>query len=72
MSGSSTLDLASEINEPLIGRKFDFYLYPISWQELVENVGFLAARQQLKTRLLFGLLQVFFGPCRLKRPQTFK
>ncbi|WP_375444960.1 ATP-binding protein [uncultured Fibrella sp.] len=54
VSGSSALDLASEINEPLTGRKFDFHLYPISWQELVGNVGFLAAKQQLETRLLFG------------------
>ncbi|MEZ0486531.1 ATP-binding protein [Fibrella aquatica] len=54
VSGSSALDLASEINEPLTGRKFDFHLYPISWQELVGHVGFLAARQQLETRLLYG------------------
>ena len=54
VSGSSALDLASEINEPLTGRKFDFHLYPISWQELIGSVGFLAARQQLETRLLFG------------------
>ena len=54
VSGSSSLDLANEINEPLTGRKFEFRLYPISWQELVQNQGFLAARQQLETRLLYG------------------
>ena len=54
VSGSSSLDLANKINEPLTGRKFEFALYPISWQELVGNAGFLAARQQLETRLLYG------------------
>ncbi len=54
VSGSSSLDLANEINEPLTGRKFEFRMYPISWQELTENQGFLAARQQLETRLLYG------------------
>lgn len=54
VSGSSALDLANEINEPLTGRKFEFRLYPISWQELVGSVGFMAARQQLETRLLYG------------------
>lgn len=54
VSSSSSLDLANEINEPLTGRKFEFRLYPISWQELVQYQGFLAARQQLETRLLYG------------------
>ncbi len=54
VSGSSSLDLANEINEPLTGRKFEFSMYPISWQELVQHQGFLAARQQLETRLLYG------------------
>ncbi len=54
VSGSSSLDLANEINEPLTGRKFEFRMYPISWQELIQNQGFLAARQQLETRLLYG------------------
>ena len=54
VSGSSSLDLANQINEPLTGRKFEFRLYPISWQELVTSQGFLEARRQLETRLLYG------------------
>jgi predicted AAA+ superfamily ATPase len=54
VSGSSSLDLANQINEPLTGRKFEFRLYPISWQELVNSQGFLEARRQLETRLLYG------------------
>ncbi|GAB3926979.1 ATP-binding protein [Larkinella terrae] len=54
VSGSSSFDLANEINEPLTGRKWEFRLYPISWQELVGSIGFLDARRQLETRLLYG------------------
>lgn len=55
VSGSSALDLASEINEPLTGRKWEFQMFPISWEELVGHVGFLDARKQLEQRLLFGM-----------------
>jgi predicted AAA+ superfamily ATPase len=55
VSGSSSLDLASEVNEPLTGRKWEFLMFPISWKELVNDVGFLDARKQLEQRLLFGM-----------------
>ncbi len=55
VTGSSALDLASEINEPLTGRKWEYYLYPISWGELTNGVGYLPALQQLETRLVFGM-----------------
>ncbi|MBO0930165.1 ATP-binding protein [Fibrella aquatilis] len=54
VSGSSSLDLANEINEPLTGRKFEFRLYPIAWKELVDSLGFMEAHRQLETRLLYG------------------
>lgn len=55
VSGSSSLDLASEIIEPLTGRKWEFNMYPISWKELTDSVGFLNARKQLNTRLIYGM-----------------
>jgi uncharacterized protein len=55
VSGSSALDLASTINEPLTGRKWEFKMFPISWGELVGKVGFLDARKQLEQRLIFGM-----------------
>ncbi len=55
VSGSSALDLASTINEPLTGRKWEFKMFPISWGELVEKVGVLDARKQLEQRLIFGM-----------------
>jgi predicted AAA+ superfamily ATPase len=55
VSGSSFLELTSEINEPLTGRKWEYMLLPISWKELVKHLGFLDARKQLETRLIYGL-----------------
>jgi len=55
VSGSSALELASEVNEPLTGRKWEYMLLPISWYELRSHHGFLKARQQLEQRLIFGM-----------------
>lgn len=55
VSGSSALELANTINEPLTGRKWEYLLLPISWEEFSEKVGFIEARKQLETRLLFGM-----------------
>jgi len=54
VSGSSALELANEINEPLTGRKWEYMLYPISWQELEQHIGYLVAHQQLEQRLIYG------------------
>ncbi len=53
-SGSSSFDLSSKINEPLTGRKWEYQMYPISWEEYENHHGFLYAEQQLENRLLFG------------------
>lgn len=55
VSGSSSLDLLSEINEPLTGRKWEYFLYPISWSELHSDIGHLKVLQQLETRIVFGM-----------------
>ena len=39
ISGSSALELSSIINEPMTGRKWEFRLYPISFQELVNELS---------------------------------
>lgn len=54
-TGSSSFDLANVINEPLTGRKYEFYLYPISWQEWSNHVGAFQAEAGLEQRLLFGM-----------------
>jgi predicted AAA+ superfamily ATPase len=53
-SGSSSFDLTNKINEPLTGRKWEYQLFPISWEEFENHHGFLNAEQQLENRLLYG------------------
>jgi len=55
VSGSSALEIASEINEPFIGRKWEYMLYPISWLEFYSHVGHIVAMQQLEQRMVFGM-----------------
>lgn len=54
-TGSSSFDLANQINEPLTGRKIEFYLYPIAWKEWRDYVGVFAAESGLEQRLLYGM-----------------
>ncbi len=53
-SGSSSFDLSSKINEPLTGRKWEYQLFPISWEEYENHHGYLFAEQNLENRLLYG------------------
>jgi len=53
-TGSSSLELANEINEPLTGRKWEYMLFPISWGELQQHVGYLSAVKQLEQRMIYG------------------
>ncbi|SHJ97162.1 ATP-binding protein [Pseudozobellia thermophila] len=54
VSGSSSFDLSNALNEPLTGRKWEYQLYPISWEEFENKHGYLAAEQQLENRMLYG------------------
>jgi uncharacterized protein len=53
-SGSSSFDLSNKINEPLTGRKWEYHLFPISWEEYENYHGYLYAEQNLENRLLYG------------------
>lgn len=55
LTGSSALELANEINEPLTGRKWQYSLYPISWQELSDYIQTPNALMQLPQRLIYGM-----------------
>lgn len=55
VSGSSAFDINNVTQEPLTGRKFEYHLYPISWNEFEQNVGYIKAQQQLELRLLYGM-----------------
>lgn len=55
VSGSSAFELNNLTNEPLTGRKWEYKLFPISWQELENNIGYVKSTQQLELRLLYGM-----------------
>ena len=55
MSGSSALEINNTTQESLTGRKWEYNLYPISWEELEQSVGYVAAEQQLEHRLVYGM-----------------
>lgn len=54
LSGSSSFELASRTQEPLTGRKRTLFLFPVSFSEWQNHVGFLQAEQDLENRLVFG------------------
>lgn len=53
-TGSASFDLANKISEPLTGRKITFTLYPISYNEIVQEFGTLEARNQIERWLVWG------------------
>lgn len=54
MSGSSAFELRNRINEPLTGRKFEYFLYPLSYEEYEKSEGYLDAAKDLGNRLVYG------------------
>lgn len=55
VTGSSSLDLANKINEPLTGRKWEHQLFPLSWQEVRNEYTFAGAIQRLEEFLIYGM-----------------
>lgn len=53
-TGSSAFDLANVVVEPLTGRNFSHFLYPISESELQLQTTELELTRSLEVRLLFG------------------
>ena len=53
-TGSSAFELANKINEPLTGRKYEFFLYPISFGEMVNHTSLLEEKRLIEQRLVFG------------------
>ena len=61
-TGSSSFDLANEINEPLTGRKIVFNLFPLSVEEIMGDNGFLYINSKLEKILRYGTYpDVFFS-----------
>lgn len=55
LSGSSALEINQSVQEPLTGRKYEYLMYPISWEEFEDHVGFVEASAQLEERLVYGM-----------------
>ncbi|GAA4807746.1 ATP-binding protein [Olivibacter ginsenosidimutans] len=55
MSGSSAFELRNHTNESLTGRKWEYHLYPISYEEYENSTHFINARSDLENRLVYGL-----------------
>ncbi|HSI74411.1 MAG TPA: ATP-binding protein [Lunatimonas sp.] len=54
VTGSSSLELASTIYEPLTGRKWEYRIFPVSWEEIIGWKGLAKALPQLESLLVFG------------------
>ena len=53
-TGSSSLELANTVNEPLTGRKFEFLLFPISFSELSAHNNLFQELASLENRMIYG------------------
>ena len=54
VTGSSSFELANQIQEPLTGRKFEFFLYPLSFDELSDHSSEMEERRLLEHRMVYG------------------
>lgn len=67
VSGSSSLELANEIKEPLTGRKREFMLLPFSTEEMIRHTSLLEEKRLLEQRMIFGMYpEVVKQPSRSK------
>lgn len=55
VTGSSALELAGGINEPLTGRKWEYSLYPFSFQELCMKTTLVEELRLKEHRMIYGL-----------------
>lgn len=53
-SGSSSIELADKIEEPMTGRKFDYTLMPPSFAELADASSPLDEARQFERRMIYG------------------
>jgi predicted AAA+ superfamily ATPase len=54
VTGSSSFELANRIKEPMTGRKYEYFLYPFSFGEMVTYHGYLSERRLLEHRMIYG------------------
>jgi len=54
VTGSSAFELSNQLNESLLGRTFEYKLYPISFAEMANYHTLRKERQLLSYRLIYG------------------
>jgi predicted AAA+ superfamily ATPase len=54
-TGSSALDMSSEINEPLTGRKYEFQIHPFTVAELTKHSNKMEEARNLEQRMIYGM-----------------
>ncbi|NLK50631.1 MAG: ATP-binding protein, partial [Candidatus Cloacimonetes bacterium] len=53
-TGSSSFELSNQVSEPLTGRKYEYLLLPMAFQELLAHHGGFNENKELSRRLVFG------------------
>lgn len=53
-TGSSAFELSDKLNEPLTGRKIEYSLLPLAFEELEEHTDLLTEIKKRNNRLLYG------------------
>lgn len=53
-TGSSSFELSNQINEPLTGRKWEYQLFPLSFEEMTIHTSLLEEIRLMPHRLIFG------------------
>ncbi len=54
VSGSSAFELSNRLQEPLTGRKYEYFLYPLSFSEMTNHSGAMEEQRLLEHRLIYG------------------
>lgn len=55
VTGSSSLELTGETSEPLTGRKYEYFLFPLSTEEMISHTDPTTEKRLLRNRLLYGM-----------------
>ncbi len=54
VSGSSSFELVNTINEPLTGRKYEYHLFPFSFNEMQNETNLLDEQRLIEHRMIYG------------------
>ena len=71
VTGSSSLELSSKINEPVTGRMFEYRLFPLSLAEMSNHTSQREETRLLEQRMIYGLYpEIVTNPSDSKRLLT--